>query len=53
MSNHSLPALGTDSPFSHKIVVSIMHEQLFLGSYGELSVIEKEGQNQLIQLPSL
>ena len=27
MSNHSLPALGTDPPFSHKIVVSIMHEQ--------------------------
>ena len=27
MSNQSLPALGTDPPFSHKIVVSIMHEQ--------------------------
>ena len=27
MSNHSLPALGTDPPFSLKIVVSIMHEQ--------------------------
>ena len=27
MSNHSLPALQTDPPFSHKIVVSIMHEQ--------------------------
>ena len=27
MSNHPLPARGTDAPFSHKSVVSIMHEQ--------------------------
>ena len=27
MSNHSLPAQGTDPPFSHKSVVSITHEQ--------------------------
>ena len=27
MSNHSLPARGTDPPFSHKSVVSITHEQ--------------------------
>ena len=28
MSNQSLPALGTDPPFSHKIVVSIMHDRI-------------------------
>ena len=27
MSNHSMPAWGTDPPFSHKSVVSITHEQ--------------------------
>ena len=27
MSNHSLPARGTDPPYSHKNVVSITHEQ--------------------------
>ena len=27
MSNHSLPARGTDPPFSNKSVVSVMHEQ--------------------------
>ena len=27
MSNHSLPAWGTDLPFSHESVISIMHEQ--------------------------
>ena len=27
MSNHSLPAWGTDPPFSHKSVVSNTHEQ--------------------------
>ena len=27
MSNHSLPARGTDPPFSNKSVVSITHEQ--------------------------
>ena len=27
MSNHSLPARGTDVPFSHKKVISITHEQ--------------------------
>ena len=27
MSNHSLPARGTDPPFLHKGVVSITHEQ--------------------------
>ena len=27
MSNHSLPARGTDLPFSHESVVSITHEQ--------------------------
>ena len=27
MSNHSLPAQGTDPPFSHKSVVSVTHEQ--------------------------
>ena len=27
MSKHSLPARGTDPPFSHKSVVSITHEQ--------------------------
>ena len=27
MSNHSLPAGGTDPPFSHKSVVSITHER--------------------------
>ena len=27
MSNHYLPARGTDPPFSHKSVVSITHEQ--------------------------
>ena len=32
MSNHSLPALQTDPPFSHKIAVSIMHEQNIIGS---------------------
>ena len=52
MSNQSLPALGTDSPFSHKIVVSILHEQNIICSKtiicrprGELSVSEKEGKN--------
>ena len=32
MSNHSLPGQGTDLPFSHKSVVSIMHEQNIIGS---------------------
>ena len=27
MSNYSLPAQGNDPPFSHKILVSITHEQ--------------------------
>ena len=57
MSNHSLPAQGTDPPFSHKSIVSITHEQniicsktlncrrLFVGSRGELSAYEKEGKN--------
>ena len=27
MSNHSLPAQGTDLPFSNKSIVSITHEQ--------------------------
>ena len=32
MSNHSRPARGTDPPFSHKIVVSITHEQSIICS---------------------
>ena len=57
VSNHSLPARGTDPPFSHKSVLSITHEQniiLQLNTYllavicrsrGELSADEKEGKN--------
>ena len=44
MSNHSLPARGTDPPFSHESVVSITHEQnINCRSRGELSANEKEG----------
>ena len=55
MSNHSLPARGTDRPFSQKSVVSITHgqniicsktiicRQFFCRSRGELSANEKEG----------
>ena len=32
MSNHSLPARGTDPPFSHESVVSIAHEQYIFRS---------------------
>ena len=57
MSNDSLPAQGTDLPFSHKSVGSITHEQnticsntlicrqLFERSRGELSANEIEGKN--------
>ena len=45
MSNHSLPARGTDPPFSHESVVSIItHEQnIICRSHRELSANEKEG----------
>ena len=54
MSNHSLPARGSNPPFSHKSVVSIMHEQnnictktliwaVVSRSHGELSANEMEG----------
>ena len=32
MSNHSLPAQGTDPPFSHKSVISITHKQNIISS---------------------
>ena len=58
MSNHSLPARGTDPPLSHKSVGSITHEQniicsetlicryqVICRSRVELSVNEKEEKN--------
>ena len=55
MSNCSLLARGTDRPFSHKSVVSILcmsrilfaAKHLFVGSHLELSDNEKEGKNTL------
>jgi len=51
MSNHSLPAWGTDLPFSHYAWVEYYLQQntylqaVICRSHGELSANEKEGKN--------
>ena len=46
MSNDSLPALGTDPPFSHKIEVSVMQEQHIIRSKTFLSSPQPPFQNE-------